>query len=83
MAKVYGPTQAAQNNPRRVYLKEQRKWIGVGGKIEINRKAPKRSTTVPEATEAEYKFLYEKRNFTNLIVDLNDENVTENDLIGQ
>lgn len=66
MAK-YGPTSKAINNPVRVYLKDIRRWVAIGGKITIERKAPKKSEVIPEATATQYKDLYERRKLTHLI----------------
>lgn len=80
MAK-YVPTEAAQNNPRRVYLKKSRKWVGVGGPVQITRKPPKKNQTIREATPEEYKHLFENRKMVNLVQlsgsDANDANGDE------
>ena len=76
MAKpVYGPSQEAENNPRRVFLKEEKKWIALGGEVKIERQKPKRSTVIPEATAAEYE---QFKHLTKLVVDL--ENAEDEDL---
>lgn len=76
MAK-YGPTEVAQNNPRRVYLKSIRKWVAVGGPVEITRKPPKKNQTVREATPEEYKHLFEVRKMVTLVQVLENDTATE------
>jgi len=63
---AFGPTKEAQNNPRRVYLKDEKKWVALGGEITIERKKPKRPSTIPEATSAQYE---KKKHLTNLVTE--------------
>ena len=72
--KIFGPTEKAIQTPRRVLVPTNLrkpnglfKWVGIGGDIEIKRNAPKKNTIVREATNSEYKWLYEQGSCKGLI----------------
>lgn len=43
-------------------------WVGVGGDCKINRKAPKKSVVVKEATPTQYEWMYKSGRFAKLVV---------------
>lgn len=57
----YTPTALALAKPRRYFVEATAKWIGIGGAITVYNDPPivPASYIVPEATQAEYKALYE------------------------
>lgn len=61
----YAPTQEAKDLHRRCYVNGG--WVGVGGDITITPPPPKESYVIKEATQDEYKVLFEERGLENLI----------------
>lgn len=62
----YKPTELAVKSPRVIKLSTGKK-VGIGGSVTITRTPPKYDEVVPEATQEEYKTIYEM-GMTTLVV---------------
>jgi len=59
---TYRPTALAISTPRRYFIEQSQKWVGIGGAIQMKNQPPKLPAeyTVAEATPDEYKMLFEQ-----------------------